>query len=174
MLGMFQRRVRPAIRAQRKPRTNIKVYRDPGVSQGGTWVPNIVKDNMPTAPLHSEIEHSIDVVPNAQAKIDFRTSAVDRARGFLIASVPLYAAFALGVLVVAIALWSVPVLSFSALMVFWLSFTGAWLTGYAYTLMVSAEGIAWFEARAKWAILREEQLRRWNHYDRLTGGCDES
>jgi hypothetical protein len=98
-----------------------------------------------------------------------RTSAVDRAKGFLIASVPLYAAFATAVVAVVVIGWSVPVWSLATLVIFWLSFTAAWVIGYTYTLTVSAEGVSLFEAKSKWDVIREEQRRRWEHYERLTG-----
>jgi hypothetical protein len=101
--------------------------------------------------------------------MEMRTSAVDRAKGFLIASMPLYAAFALGVLLVAVVGYKLPLLSISALAIFWLSFVAAWIVGYTYTLTVSAEGVSLWKAKAQWGVIREEQRRRWEHYERLTG-----
>jgi hypothetical protein len=42
------------------------------------------------------------------------------------------------------------------------------VAGYCYTLSISAEGVSHYEARNKWAVIREEQRRRWQHYERLT------
>lgn len=117
-----------------------------------------------------EIAHTIDVPMNATQHIEMRTSSVDRAKGFLIASVPLYAAFALGVLLLSVLFANVPFWSFWGLAIFWLSFVLAWLWGYRETLRKSAEGIALFEAEEKWAIIREEQRRRWEHYDKTSKG----
>jgi hypothetical protein len=99
-----------------------------------------------------------------------KTSAVDRSLGFLIASVPLYGGFALVVVLVTVFFAGVPMLSLPALVIFWLSFVAAWIVGYTYTLSVSAEGVSHYEATQKWAVIREEQKRRWEHYERLTGG----
>lgn len=134
------------------------------------WVPALPPVELPTAPINAEVGHTINVKPNATTHIDMTTNAVDRAVGFLVASVPLYGAFAVGVLGASIALFDVPALSFAAFMIFWLSFVAAWLVGYIYTLAVSTEGIALFEARQKWKVIREEQRRRWSHYDRIMEG----
>jgi hypothetical protein len=120
------------------------------------------------APRH-EVVHTIDAPLSATQHIELRTSAVDRAKGFLIASTPLYAAFALGVLLVSVLFFNVPFWSFWGLSVFWLSFVLAWLWGYRETLVRSAEGIAHYEAKRKWDVIEEEQRRRWEHYDRQIG-----
>ena len=44
------------------------------------------------------------------------------------------------------------------------------LASYIFTLAISAEGTANYEARQKWAVIREEQRERWNHYKRISGG----
>lgn len=116
---------------------------------------------------HYEVAHTINAPLSATQHVEMKTSAVDRAKGFLIASVPLYAAFALGVLLVSVLFAGVPFWSFWGLSVFWLSFVLAWLWGYRETLEKSAEGIAHFEARAKWKVIMREQDKRWAHYDRL-------
>ena len=117
-----------------------------------------------------EVAHTIDAPLSATQHVEMTTSATDRAKGFLIAAVPLYAAFAVGVLVLAKVLAGVPLWSFWGFATFWLSFVLAWVWGYRETLMKSAEGIAWMEADRKWNIIEEEQRRRWEHYDRLTKG----
>ena len=117
-----------------------------------------------------EVAHHIDAPLSATQHVEMTTSATDRAKGFLIAAVPLYAAFAVGVLVLAKVLAGVPLWSFWGFATFWLSFVLAWVWGYRETLMKSAEGIAWMEADRKWNIIEEEQRRRWEHYDRLTKG----
>jgi hypothetical protein len=120
----------------------------------------------PPMPVNSQVAHVIDAQPTATQHIEMRTSAVDRAKGFLIASVPLYAAFALAVVAVVVVGWRVPVFSLATVIIFWLSFVAAWIVGYAYTLSVSAEGVSLFEARSKWRILEREQQYRWRHYER--------
>jgi hypothetical protein len=82
--------------------------------------------------------------------------------------VPLYAAFALLVLLVTIFFSGVPFLSLSALTIFWLSFVAAWLLAYCYDLSRSPSGIAHMEATRKWNLIEREHDRRWQHYERLT------
>lgn len=126
----------------------------------------LARRDAPPMPLNSQVAHVIDAAPVATQHVEMRTSAVDRSLGFLIASVPLYAGFALLVLLVSIFFGGVPLLSLPALVIFWLSFVAAWLVGYTYTLSVSAEGVSHFEARSKWRLLEREQQYRWQHYER--------
>lgn len=128
----------------------------------------LARREAPPMPINSEVSMIIDTPMSATQHVEMRTSAVDRSLGFLIASVPLYAGFALVVLLVSIFFAGVPFLSLPALVIFWLSFVAAWIIGYCYTLSVSAEGVSHFEATQKWDLLREEQRRRWEHYERLT------
>jgi hypothetical protein len=126
--------------------------------------------DLPAMPLNASVNHTIDAAPVATQHVEMRTSAVDRSLGFLIASVPLYGGFAFVVLLVSVFFAGVPFLSLPALVIFWLSFVAAWIVGYTYTLSVSAEGVSHYEATQKWAVIREEQKRRWEHYERLTQG----
>ena len=132
-----------------------------------------VRRELPAMPINASVNHTIDAAPVATTHIDVRTSEVDRAKGFLLRSVPLYAAFALLVLLVTIFFSNVPLLSLSALTIYWLSFTAAWLLAYCYDLSRSPSGIAHMEARNKWSVIKEEQRRRWEHYERLTERGDE-
>lgn len=123
---------------------------------------------MPPGELNA-VSHTIDVAPSATHHVEMRTSAVDRSKGFLIATVPLFAGLALGMLLISVFFFGVPLMSLTALVIFWLSFVGAWLLAYLYTLAVSAEGIAMFEARQKWSLLAREQKERWDYYKKLNG-----
>lgn len=110
------------------------------------------------------VQHSLQVPLSATHNVEMKTSAVDRSQGFLIATVPLFAGLALGMVLVSVFFFNVPFLSLPALVIFWLTFVCAWLVAYIYTLAVSVEGIALFEARRKWGILEREQAERWNYY----------
>lgn len=149
----------------------IEQQREAGLTRAQAhYVPAApVRRDAPPMPVNSQVAHVIDAAPTATQHIEMKTSAVDRAKGFLIASVPLYLAFATAVVGVVVIGWRVPVFSLATFIIFWLAFVAAWVVGYAYTLHVSAEGIAMFEAKNKWAILREEQRRRWQHYERQIG-----
>jgi len=118
----------------------------------------------------NQTSHVIDVAPSAQHIVTMKTSARDRAEGFLIATVPLFAAFALAIVLISVFFFSVPFMSLTALVIYWLAFVAAWLIAYVYTLAVSAEGIAMFEARQKWNVIKREQEERWSYYKKLNGG----
>jgi hypothetical protein len=115
----------------------------------------------------ADTRHTIDVPLQSVTNIEMRTSAVDRSKGFLIANLPLFGAFAIGVWVLSGMLTNAPLFSFLGLCILWSSFVLAWLASYWYTLRVSAEGIAMFEAKSKWRIIEKEHDRRWQHYDKL-------
>lgn len=116
-----------------------------------------------------DTRHTIDVPMQATQHIEMRTSAVDRSKGFLLANVPLFAAFAVGVWLLAGVFALAPWFSLTALLIFWLSFVMAWLASYAYTLHISAEGVSMYESKQKWATIRDEQRRRWEYYERQNG-----
>jgi hypothetical protein len=134
------------------------------------YVPAAPLARRPVPAMPGPVSTQIDVTPTATTHIDVRTSEVDRAKGFLLRSVPLYAAFALLVLLVTVFFYSMPMLSLPALVIFWLSFVAAWLLAYCYDLSRSPSGIAHLEATRKWDLIEREHDRRWAHYERLTGG----
>lgn len=117
---------------------------------------------MPQTPVHFE------VTPTATSHIEMKTSAQDRAIGFLIASMPRTFAFSLAVTIASIVLGGVTLAA--SLVILFGTFSIVELASYIYTLAVSAEGTAHYEARQKWAVIRREQAERWRHYNRLTGG----
>lgn len=117
-----------------------------------------------------QTSHVIDVAPSAQHIVTMKTSARDRAEGFLLATVPLFAAFALAIVLISVFFFSVPFMSLTALVIYWLAFVAAWLIAYVYTLATSAEGIAMFEARQKWNVIKREQQERWDYYKKMNGG----
>lgn len=117
-----------------------------------------------------ETAHTLNVPLAATQHIEMKTSAVDRSKGFLIANVPLFGAFALLMWLLSGVFALAPWFSLTALLIFWLSFVLAWLASYVYTLRVSAEGIAMYESKQKWNVIKEEQRRRWEHYNQLKDG----
>lgn len=151
----------------------ISPYNHNRYNQAGNFVAAEITSTAKRGPAQllpvQDTSHALDIPLSATQHIEMRTSAVDRAKGFLIASIPLYAGLALLALLVSIFFAGVPFLSLSALCIFWGSFVLAWLAGYAYTLSRSAEGTAHWEAKAKWRIIAEEQRRRWDYYERLGG-----
>lgn len=117
-----------------------------------------------------DTRHTLDVPMQATQHIEMKTSAVDRSKGFLLANVPLFGAFAIGVWLLSKLLTATPLFSLAGLCILWLSFVLAWVATYWRTLQMSAEGIAMHEAKEKWNVIKREQDRRWAHYDKLTEG----
>lgn len=120
-------------------------------------------------PATTATTYTIDAQPSAQLGSITHTSATDRARGYLIVQTPLAVVLAVLVLAVAKSLADFPLLSFAAFLTFWCSFAVVWLVGWGITLLLSAEGVAFYEARRKWDTVQNEQAERWSHYNRLTG-----
>ena len=114
------------------------------------------------------VSTQIDITPTATMHTEVKTSEVDRAKGFLLRTLPLYGAFGLLVVLVCVFFAGVPLMSLASLTIFWLSFVAAWLVAYSYDLSRSPSGIAHMEASRKWNLIEKEHDRRWAHYDRLT------
>jgi len=117
-------------------------------------------------PAQHSTTYTIDAHPSAQLGSITHTSAVDRAKGYTIIQAPLAAIMAVLVLAVAKSLAGFPLLSFAAFLTFWISFAVVWLAGWGLTLLLSAEGVAFYEARRKWNVIEREQDERWQHYNR--------
>lgn len=133
------------------------------------YVPAIkAKERAQPLPINTEVSMTIDAPLSATQHVEFKSSSVDRAKGFLLASVPLYMAFATCVVAVVTIGWAVPLMSLATLTIFMLSFTAAWIVGYGYTLSISAEGITLFEAVKKWQIIEREHDRRWAHWEAMS------
>ena len=158
---------------KRLPPVTIDEQRAMGLRRQNQYPANYVPP-MPARRAELPAQHSttytIDAHPSAQLASVTHTSATDRAKGYLLIQAPL--AVVVGVLVVTVGkvLADYPLLSLSAFLIFWLSFAVTWLAGWGLTLLLSAEGVSFYEARRKWNVIEREQDERWNHYNRLTGG----
>lgn len=135
------------------------------------YVPAVVEStavaHRPAVEVMPRNNFDMAVTPTATSHVDMRTSAKDRAQGFIIASMPRTFAFSLAVTLAAITLGGVT-LGVAFVILFGV-FSIVEIASYIYTLAISAEGTANYEARQKWAIIREEQRERWNHYKQLNG-----
>jgi hypothetical protein len=114
-----------------------------------------------------EVGEPMPMLPTAQTSVQLTTTYTDRAAGFQLATLPISIAFGVGVLVVAIAGWSVPIFSLGALAVFWLAFLGWWLLGWAIHHIASPDGIALVQALLMYKYVRNEQRERHSRYARL-------
>lgn len=110
--------------------------------------------------------HRTSLMVPAQAKqyVYHETSALDRAQGFHLVFVPM--AIGVGVLAVmaTIALWKVPLLSFTILIVFGVTFMATWLIGLVVNALGTPEAISFYEAKKKWDVIEREQSERWEYY----------
>jgi hypothetical protein len=103
----------------------------------------------------------------ARRRVDAPTSAVDRAKGHAISTIPLLAAFSLLVVIVRMVVTGAPIMTLATLSWFWTVFVLAWLISYLVMLMMSAEGVTLVESVFKWIVISQEQKYRWRYYDRL-------
>jgi hypothetical protein len=101
-----------------------------------------------------------EITPAATVEARTLGSHNDRARAWIRYSVPLCVAFAIVTTAAAIALYSVPLLSWSAFITFWLAFV------VSYSLLLlrywqhTPEGVALLHTRYLWGHLRREQRHR--------------
>jgi hypothetical protein len=105
------------------------------------------------------------MLPTAQMAVELRTTYTDRAKGFQLATLPIAVAFGVGVLVVAVVGYSVPVVSIAALATFWLAFLAWWLVGWAIHHIASPDGIALLQAVLMYRYVRHEQRERLKRYN---------
>ena len=125
------------------------------------FVPVAMQREAPAAPINAEVVHTINATPSATQHIELRTSAVDRALGFAIATSPLAAGFAVVVVGICVLGFGVPLLSLPTLIITFTVFAIVWTIAYLYTLSISAEGVSMFEAQERWGVIKTEQQLRW-------------
>jgi hypothetical protein len=89
---------------------------------------------------------------------------LDKARGFILSTVPLAGATGLVVLLIAISAFGVPVLSVMALLVALGGFTVAWLIAYTLHVWVSPDGALLLHVISAWSYLKAEQRERIKRY----------
>lgn len=112
---------------------------------------------------------SLDVPLSAVQTVEFRTSHVDRANGFIRVVGVLAGVASLLAVLVAVLGFNTPWFSISALVIFFTVFTLAWLWAWLYTLRISPEGISYSESKSKWKVIELEQKFRHDYYRDLSG-----
>ncbi|MEZ4864141.1 MAG: hypothetical protein R3C14_22705 [Caldilineaceae bacterium] len=138
-----------------------------GLTRGRqTFVPAHPRQEHRPLPIHADVSHTLDVAPTSTQHVEVRTSAVDRGKGFLLVTIPLNFAFGVLASVLVAVGAGVPFVSIPTLLVGFIVFVLGWFLAYRDTLQHSAEGVALFEARSKWDIIKAEHDRRWDHYER--------
>ena len=110
--------------------------------------------------------------PQAQplSRIELRTTYADRSRGYLISMLPLAAVASLVGVIIAVSLFSVPLLSGAALLTFWAIFASVYLVSYLAHLLVSPDGAAFLAIFGVYRMAAREQRHRheafWAKFDR--------
>lgn len=122
---------------------------------------------LPSMPTTAEVMHRIDAAPHATQHVEMRTSAVDRAKGHLIAMVPLYATVASAVVAVCVLGFGLPWLAVPTITIFVVVFAAAWVVTWLAQLRISPEGVNYMEADRKWGIIEREHAKRWEHWERM-------
>lgn len=130
-----------------------------------TYVTPYAPGEVPAAIVRHESAMPTEVLPPASTShVDLHTTYSDRAKGFQLATLPVSVGFGVGALIVAIAGYGVPVLSITALAVFWLAFLAWWLVGWAIHHLISPDGAALIHALLGWRYLYREQAERHRRY----------
>jgi hypothetical protein len=88
------------------------------------------------------------------------TSAVDRAKGFSIVSIPLAAMAGVVAFLAAVTLFSVPILSGAALLWLFGTFAGVWLLAWVWHVSASPDGVSLWQVLLHYRLLRHEQRAR--------------
>lgn len=100
----------------------------------------------------------------AQSMVELRTSYTDRSKGFVWAITPVAAVTGLLAVIASVALFSVPVLSWSVLQVFLAFFCSTWVLGYVAHLLVSPDGALFLNTLMLWRTVQREQRHRHDRY----------
>lgn len=130
----------------------------------------IVRRVTPPPAELGRVEHTLNIPQTVQQVVQVRTSSVDRSKGYLIKVLPAFAGFGVGAVLIAVFWWDVPLLSLPALVIFWLTFIGAWGLSFAWDSIVSPDGIGLIEVLFRGAVVWREQTKRWEYYDRHDRG----
>lgn len=152
--------------------------RAPATSLGRRQVQqNFVTPGTSLAPI---VPQRVEVLPPAQHELQqvqpvqvvqrMDTSAVDRARGFTLASVPLAAALGFVAFLAAVGLFGVPWLSLAAVLVLFGTFAGVWLVAWIWHMSASPDGVALWMVLLHYRLLRHEQRAR---LERMKGVQDD-
>jgi len=141
-------------------------------SNSAKYVPEKVETtatiHRPRVEVMPQNDFNMAVTATGTTHVEMKTSAQDRAWGFLIASTPRTFVFSLAITLIGMLATDIGVIAGIVMLVS--IFSVVELASYIYTLAISAEGTANYEARQKWAVIREEQRKRWKHYERISGG----
>ncbi len=109
---------------------------------------------------------SFDVAPTATQHIEMRTSAVDRARGFVIETSLLAGVLGVGLVFLAWLFADMPFLSGYTVTLFVVTFAVTWVYAYSQHKKHTAEGVSLYEARRKFDVIELDVRKRWEMAER--------
>jgi hypothetical protein len=122
----------------------------------------VLPDRSPLPPMSAH-QVTLDVDHPARQGVIMHTSAVDRSKGFQIAITPISIVLAILAVIVSLA-FDNDLLTFTSLVVFWITFAVVYVVGWALTAVMSAEFVSLFSAWRQWNTIDREQAERWQHY----------
>lgn len=132
--------------------------------------PRPVRDTFVSPAAPAPIVRRVEVLPPEAHEVmpalpvqtvqKLTTSAVDRAKGFTIVSIPLAAMAGFVAFLVAVGLFSVPVLSGAALVILFGTFAGVWLIAWIWHQSASPDGVTLWQVILHYRLLRYEQRAR--------------
>ena len=122
--------------------------------------------NLPATTSHSTV---VDVPVHAVEVVSVQTSERDRSFGYLLRTIPLSIAFAVVATIAAITLADESFFSWTAFVIFWLSFVGAWMYGEYRHGRSSPNAAALEEIKRKWDNVDANDARRWAAWEKITG-----
>ena len=96
--------------------------------------------------------------------VALRATYTDRSKGFLLATLPLATVAGVVAFIAGIALFAVPILSWSALLLFFGMFCLSYTVAYLAHTFVSPDGVPFLQAWAVYRLTREEQKHRHARY----------
>jgi len=114
------------------------------------------------------MDTNLNVNHPANQEIILHTSALDRAKGFQWMITPISFVVAVLALIVSLTITN-ELFSLISLLVFWMTFAGVYVVGWALTAIMSAEFVSLFSAWRQWNVIDREQVERWQHYRGQSG-----
>lgn len=154
---------------RRSPEETRIERRPPQLVDLANFVPNHPERQVLLPPTQTSHNTVIDVPVNAAQIVNVSTTERDRSAGYLMRTLPLSLAFAVAIVIVAVALSEEPFFSWTAFIIFWLAFVGAWMFGEWRLGASSPFAANILEIKRKWDNIDANDMRRWDAWERATG-----
>lgn len=135
------------------------------VRQSNFVAPDTRRLDVQLPPHHQVV---MDMEHPTQSVIHHTTSAMDRAKGFHSAFMPIAVAFGVAAVLLSLAFEN-EFFSLATLLIFWLTFLITWTVGWVWTNVISPEFAVIYSVNRQWNHIDREQKERWDHYKWLSG-----